>query len=105
MAKCQTGAGGMFKQTETNKGREIYNLKSLFTTNGLIHTFEQPFIDTSQYPDAVCLIPVSSVNKLRPRQNGRHFPDDKYKLIFSNEYVFNISLKFVPKGPINNIAA
>ena len=39
---------------------------------------------------------------LMPRQNGRHFPDD----IFLNENVWisiNISLKFVPRGPINNI--
>ena len=41
-----------------------------------------------------------------PRQNGRHFPDDIFKWIFLNENVWisiNISLKFVPRGPINNI--
>ena len=46
------------------------------------------------------------LNTLRPRQNGRHFPDDIFKWIFLNENVWisiNISLKFVPKGPINNI--
>ena len=45
---------------------------------------------------------------LRPRQNGRHFADDTFKYIFLNENVIIsviISLKFVPKGPINNIAA
>ena len=45
-------------------------------------------------------------NTLRPRQNGRHFPDDIFKWIFLNENVWiliNISLKFVPRGPINNI--
>ena len=44
-------------------------------------------------------------NSLRPRQNGRHFPDDIFKCIFLNENVWiriKISLKFVPKGPINN---
>ena len=43
---------------------------------------------------------------LRPRQNGRHFADDIFKCIFLNENVsiaIKISLKFVPKGPINNI--
>ena len=48
------------------------------------------------------------VNTLRPRQNGRHFPDDILKWIFLNENVWisiNISLKFVPGGPINNIPA
>ena len=47
-------------------------------------------------------------NTLRPRQNGRHFPDDTFKRIFLNENVriaIKISLKFVPKGPINNIPA
>ena len=47
-------------------------------------------------------------NTLRPRQNGRHFPDDIFKCIFLNENVWipiKISLKFVPKGPINKIPA
>ena len=46
------------------------------------------------------------INTLRPRQNGRHFPIDIFKWIFLNENVWisiNISLKFVPKGTINNI--
>ena len=48
------------------------------------------------------------VNTLRPRQDGRHFPDDILKCIFLNENVWisiKISLKFIPKGPINNIQA
>ena len=48
------------------------------------------------------------INTLRPRQNGRHFADDTVKYIFLNENVVisaNISLKFVPKGPINNTHA
>ena len=47
-----------------------------------------------------------SFNTLRPRQNGRHFLDDTFKCIFLNENIYisiNISLKFVPKVPINNI--
>ena len=47
-------------------------------------------------------------NTLRPRHNGRHFPDDILKCIFRTEDVWipiTISLKFVPKGPINNIPA
>ena len=46
-------------------------------------------------------------NTLRPRQNGGHFPDD-IKWIFLNENIWisiKISLKFVPRGPINNIPA
>ena len=45
---------------------------------------------------------------LRPRQNGRHCANDTFKTIFMNEDVWNfieISLKFVPKGPIDNIPA
>ena len=48
------------------------------------------------------------LNTLRPGQNGRHFADDIFKCIFLNENVWTpikISLKFVPKGRINNIPA
>ena len=48
------------------------------------------------------------LNTSRPRQIGRHFPDDFSKCIFLNENVWisnKISMKFVPKGPINNIPA
>ena len=51
---------------------------------------------------------VVSFNTLRPRQNGRNFADDTFKCIFLNETFrisIKISLKFVPKGPINNIPA
>ena len=51
---------------------------------------------------------IYAFNTLRPRQNGRHFADDIFKCIFLNENVWTpikISLKFVPKGPINNIPA
>ena len=47
-------------------------------------------------------------NTLRPRRNEQHFADDIFKRIFSNENVWisiEISLKFVPKSPINNIPA
>ena len=46
------------------------------------------------------------VNTLRPRQNGRHFPDNIFQCIFLNENEWisiKISLKFVPKDQINNI--
>ena len=45
------------------------------------------------------------VNTLRLIQDGHHFPDDIFKC-FLNENVWimiKISLKFVPKAPINNI--
>ena len=49
---------------------------------------------------------MSFINTLRPRQDGRHFPDDIFKWIFLNGNVWiaiKISLKFVPKGSVNNI--
>ena len=42
------------------------------------------------------------------RDKWRHFADDIFKCIFLNENVWipiKMSLKFVPKGPINNISA
>ena len=49
-----------------------------------------------------------SINTLRLKQNGRHFADDILMCILLNENVWipiEISLKFVPKGPIDNILA
>ena len=49
-----------------------------------------------------------TINTLRPRQNGRHFPDDIFKCFFLNEngsIAIKIILKFVPNGPIKNILA
>ena len=46
--------------------------------------------------------------ELRPRQNGRRFADNVFKCIILNENVWislKISVKFVPKVPINNIHA
>ena len=56
-------------------------------------------------------IVVSSIrsiphNSLRSGRNGRHFADDIFKCIFLNENVWiliKFSLKFVPRGSINNI--
>ena len=53
-----------------------------------------------------------SVNKhfniLRPRQNGRRFAENTFKRFIVNENVGNLielSLKFIPKSPINSIPA
>ena len=50
----------------------------------------------------------SPFNTLQLRQNGCHFTDGIFKLIFFNENVWvaiKISLNFVPKCSINNIPA
>ena len=47
-------------------------------------------------------------NTLRLRQNGHHFADNTFNRIFFNENVIiliELSQKFVPNGPINNIPA
>ena len=66
---------------------------------------------------AVCVILINSLfargsgydfNSLRPRWNGRHFPDGIFKCIFLNETVWispKITLKFVPNVQINHIPA
>ena len=51
---------------------------------------------------------VTYFNTLRSRPNGCHFADDIIKCIFVNVNVhilIKISLRFVPKGQINNIPA
>ena len=48
------------------------------------------------------------LNTLRLRQNECHFTDDIMKCIFMIKYIsisINISMKFVPNGPINTIPA
>ena len=60
------------------------------------------FSEKNYHPFPRAIIP------LRPRQDGRYLPDDILKCIFFNENVLipiTFSLKFVPKGPINNIPA
>ena len=50
---------------------------------------------------------ISSVNTLKPRRDGRLFPDI-LEWIFLNEIIWisiKLSLKFIPRGPINNMPA
>ena len=63
---------------------------------------------TSVLTMPVDILVPNGVNTLRPRQNGCHFADNTFNHIFVNENVrisIKFSLKFVPKGPINNIPA
>ena len=60
------------------------------------HYASRPTFGTYPYP----------VLHIEAEKNGRHFPDDISKCIFFNKNVWiviKISLKFVPRGPINNI--
>ena len=50
----------------------------------------------------------NTFNTLRPRQNGCHFADDTSECTLLNENVWifiEIYLKFIPKGPVNDIPA
>ena len=54
------------------------------------------------------ILELLHINSLRPRQNGRHFPDNIFKCICMNKNAgipIKISQKCVFKGPINNTPA
>ena len=68
----------------------------VFITSGIVHI------------DVTSDTRTRAINTLRPKHNGRHFPDNTLKPIFLNENIRisnKISFKFVPKVPINNIPA
>ena len=73
------------------------------------HVEESPCDLTARYRTRIIVTKLGShgiLNTFRPRQNGRHFPDDIFKCIFFNENLWfriNISLKFVPRGRIYNV--
>ena len=55
------------------------------------------------------IMPQWLINTLRQRLDGRHFTDNIFKHIFLDENAWisinNISLQFIPKGPIDNTSA
>ena len=58
--------------------------------------------------DMKCITYLLSFNSCPPGQNDRHFADYIFNHVFLNEKVrifIRISLKFVPKGPIDNESA
>ena len=64
------------------------------------------YADVNNYPQLK--LDAGFVNSLRLRQNECHFADDTFKHIFLNKnhrILIKNSLKFVPKGPINNTPA
>ena len=66
----------------------------------LLQSCTKPSISSSR--------PQSCINTLRPRQNGCHCPNNIFKCNFLNENVsvsIMISVKFNPKGSVNNIPA
>ena len=88
---------------------------SCWVTNSIEVFFESSFFfhfvdffPLMHHWNGKCNIFFHLFNSSPPEQNVSHFADDIFKYIFLNENVWisiKISLKFVPKGPINNIAA
>ena len=82
------------------------NWDALFHEGVISNIFR--YIKLPQNMKIATLYAVLYLNTLRPRQNGRHFPDDTFKCILLNENARisdTISQKFVPKGPINKFPA
>ena len=85
-----------FHQTVIN---HTWKTISIFICKTVI---QSSYINISWQHDLYSII----INTMRQRQNGGHFADDIFKCIFFNENIqisITISLKFVPKGSLNNI--
>ena len=82
----------------------VFVLNSALISANFTYIIQGHFTNTG----AITWLHLVPVYKLRQRQNGRHFADSIFKCIFLNENVWitiKFSMKFVPKGPINNIPA
>ena len=97
-------------ESSTEKGKFLDHWEHLVTPGGtIVVVLPICFRVTSETHSILrrrwLIKSLESINTMRPRQNGRHFPDDIFKCISLNESVWisiKISLKFVSKGPINN---
>ena len=85
----------------------IWDIQDPFVLYSIVLGLGQPENgDLSQIKMLLMMQFLSLFNTLKRRQNGHHFPDDILKCILLNENVWIlIPLKFVFKGPINNIPA
>ena len=89
--------------------KEVLDVFSMFKVWSVFHIFNYQSVNNIMLWLTVltrhCLATWVPVNTLRPRQN---FADDTFNRIFMNENVrilIKLSLKFVPKGPMNIIPA
>ena len=84
----------------------IYCMPCIFPC--ILHVMSLLHVIIDTFPSKLTQSVVVFVNTLKPKQNGRHIPDDIFQYIFLNEkawILIKISLNFVPKGRINNIPA
>ena len=85
------------------------NIKNAFLRNFNQNTtifIQENELENVVFKMSANLSQLHCVNTLRLKQNGRHFIDNIFKCIFFSENArisIKISLKFVPKGLINNI--
>ena len=91
--------------------KQIYSTIIFFQNTHKRHSIARPNRWAMECPLCVHtlhLYPVLVFVTLRPTQNGWNFVDNIFKCIFFNENVWisiKISPKFIPKGPVHNIAA
>ena len=83
---------------------DTLDLFYIYNMNGNDYTiiFSMQRVDTGKTST------ITSINSSPPGQNGRHFYRRHFETFFLNENVrisIQFSLKFVPKGPIDNISA
>ena len=82
------------------------SMPCLSTLNATLRTCHMFGMRTHLFHLIAALFCPIAPHTFRLRQNARHIGDDIFKCIFLNENVWvliKISLKFVPKGPIENI--
>ena len=97
------------KQFPAAKWKIHYSCNTQFPFNKSEHTLPFHF-NANIEPCHCCCVSSTTVgldwfNSTHPGQYGRQFADDIFKCIFFNEkfcILLQISLKFVPKCPINN---
>ena len=84
-----------------------YHVTVFHPTPVFYMTYASPVVDL-QSQGSLWNVMSLDVNSLGPRKSGHHFADDILKCILLNKNAWisiEISLKFVPEGPINNISA
>ena len=100
MIHCQFGTQCMTFSEISNEHNKISSEENVF---GNVACHSCPYLFRPDCDPAS--LSGDSLNSSSDGQNGRHFADDIFKCIFLNEKVqllTKISLKFVPKGPIDN---
>ena len=98
----------VYKDMNIKNVNYIQDIKSGLYGDRMTHPIAPSIVDAVTLKIIIHVEKQHMLNKLRPRQNGRHFANDIFKRIFVNENIWiliNNSLKFVPKDSINNIPA